>query len=330
MRFYYPYFLLLIPALAVFFYIFRKKIHPPEMGFSFSAKEPENNKVSGFDLYTGLNFIRLAGLVMLILAFSRLQSGEKTESVTKRGIDIMLVLDTSTSMRAVDFMPKNRLDVALEAAKEFVKARKNDRMGVVVFSAVAFTQCPLTSDYGTLLDFLDKVKIGMTQTDGTAIGSAIVTAANRLKDSTSKEKVMILLTDGRSNMGEIDPLTAARAASAFGIKIYAIGAGKPGKAVYPVDDPIFGRRYVQSAQENDLDEPTLMELANVSGGKYFRAQSESGLKEIYRRINELEKTEIKHEEYVDFNELFRFFLILAAIFLIIEQLLKVYVYKLVP
>jgi Ca-activated chloride channel family protein len=200
----------------------------------------------------------MVAIFIFILAFARPQAGQKEEEIITEGIDIMLTLDISGSMKAEDFAPQNRLGAAKEVLKEFIKSRKNDRIGMVVFSRYSFTQCPLTLDYGVLLELLDKVDIGMIE-DGTAIGMAISNAVNRLRDSTVKSKIIILLTDGVNNAGKIDPMTAAKAAKALGIKIYTVGAGRPGGAMYPVEDPIFGKRYVQ--METEIDETLLKNIA---------------------------------------------------------------------
>ncbi|MFH0947786.1 MAG: VWA domain-containing protein [Elusimicrobiota bacterium] len=327
MRFYYPYILLLIPIfLAVIFCLSKKKLKT-EAGIKFSdikifppVGEPIAKKI--------IDLLKIVAIILAIFALARPQGGELSSDVTKKGIDIVLCMDTSTSMLAEDFKPQNRLDAARDVVKKFVKGRKNDRIGVIVFSAVAFTQCPLTTDYGSLLEFLDKVKIGMTQTDGTAVGTAIITSVNRLKDSTSKSKVIILLTDGRNNMGEIDPVTASKAASAFGIKIHSIGAAGIGPAPYPVDDPIFGRRYVW--MKEDLDESTLLQIANETGGQYYRAKDKSSLEEIYKKIDVMEKTSFKAQEYTSFKELYKWFLLPAVILLILEIFLKNFVFRTVP
>lgn len=247
----------------------------------------------------------------MIIALARPQQGLITSESSARGIDIMMCLDTSTSMRALDFKPKNRLEAAKEEAAEFIKERKNDRIGIVVYSALAFTQCPLTTDHAAILGFLDKIEIGMTQLDGTAIGTAILTCVQRLKDSTAKSKIIILLTDGRNNMGEVDPVTAAKAAQSLDIKIYAIGMGAPGKALYPVEHPIFGTQYVYLPEE--LDENTLRQIAETTEGEYFRARDTRELRGIYGRIDKLEKTEIKTSSYTEYRELYRFFAFLALL-----------------
>jgi len=185
----------------------------------------------------------------------------------------------------------------------------------VIFAGKSFTQCPLTLDYGVLLSFLDQVKIGMVE-DGTAIGMGLATAINRLRDSQAKSKLIILLTDGRNNRGEIDPVTAAKAAQALGIKIYTIGAGKRGSALYPIEDPIFGKRYVRLPV--DIDEETLRKVATTTGGKYFRATDAQKLSAIYKEISRMEKTKIKVREYMEYSERFGRFLFPAFLFLMIE------------
>ncbi|MEW6040424.1 MAG: VWA domain-containing protein, partial [Elusimicrobiota bacterium] len=259
---------------------------------------------------------------------ARPQMGLITSESTAHGIDIMLCIDTSTSMRALDFKPKNRLDAARDAAMEFVKARENDRIGIVVYSALAFTQCPLTFDHSALLGFLNKVEIGMTQLDGTAIGTALLTSVSRLKDSPGKSKVIILLTDGRNNMGEVDPVTAAKAAQSSDIKIYTIGMGAPGRALYPVEHPVFGTQYVYIPE--DLDENTLRQIADVTDGVYFRARGKQELREIYKRIDKLEKTEIKTAQFTEYSELFRFFAVPGFLALCSLYFLERTLFKKIP
>ena len=272
-------------------------------------------------------YLKYAAFFLLIVALARPQTGHRSEEILNHGIDIMLALDTSTSMRALDFKPSNRFDAAQKLAREFVKGRRYDRAGIVVFSGLAFTQCPLTTDLGAVTDFLDQCSIGMTGLDGTAVGSAIATAANRLKGGTGKSRVIILLTDGRNNSGEIDPVTAAEAAASLGIKIYAIGAGKPGGALYPVDDPVWGRRLV-TLPEEDLDEPTLTKIAESTGGKYFRATDSESLSSIFRQIDSMEKTEIKTLSHTRYTELYRYFLLPAFVLLALGLLMRLWLRKL--
>ena len=274
-----------------------------------------------------LPVLRALAIVFLAFALARPQSGRKGEEISSEGIDIILALDISGSMRAEDFKPHNRLYVAKEVIKEFIEGRRSDRIGLVVFSKQSFTQCPLTLDYGVLFNFLDKVDFGMIE-DGTAIGVAIANAVNRLRESEAKGKVVILLSDGRNNAGEIDPITAAQAAKAMKVKIYTIGAGKPGNAPYPVDDPIFGKRYIYV--ENEIDEPTLQQIALITGGEYFRAKDEEALARIYKQISDMEQTEIKVKEYVQYNELFSNYALVGLMLLMVEIFLANTRYRKIP
>jgi len=328
-----------IPALAIFglclavvafmiYFNITKRRH-----YSASIKYSDLNIVkrsvkSGRQKYRFLlSVMRITAVVILVIAFARPQAGTENREVSTEGIDIMLALDVSGSMKAEDFKPHNRLHVAREEIKKFVEKRISDRIGLVVFSASSFTQCPLTLDYGVLLGFLEQVKFGMIK-DGTAIGMALANCVNRLRESPSKSKVIILLTDGVNNAGQIDPLTAATIASTMGVKIYTIGAGKPGNAMYPVDDPIFGKRYVYLP--NEIDEATLREIAQKTGGKYFRARSEKELEEIYTEIDDLEKTEIKVNEYVQYRELFMIFVMFGLGILVLEIFLGQTLFRKVP
>jgi Ca-activated chloride channel family protein len=250
----------------------------------------------------------------IIIALARPQSGLRGEEIKTEGIDIMLALDVSSSMLAEDIEP-NRVEAAKEVAADFVQGRRNDRIGLVVFSGKAYTQCPLTLDYGVLLELFEEMKVGMIE-DGTAVGMGLGVAVNRLRDSDAQSKVVILLTDGRNNRGEIDPKTAAQLATSFDIRVYTIGAGKQGTARYPVDDPFLGRRYVQ--MRVDVDEEMLQEVADLTGGQYFRATDRKSLESIYQEIDQLEKTEIEVTEFTRYSELFHFPLGLAVVFLLIE------------
>jgi Ca-activated chloride channel family protein len=262
--------------------------------------------------------MRASVLALLILAVARPQAGSGSDSVISEGIDIMLAIDVSGSMRAEDFKPKNRLAVAKEVVADFIRGRSTDRIGMVVFAAESFTQCPLTLDYNVLLQLLDSVEIGMIDEQRTAIGMAIATACNRLRESDADSKVIILLTDGRNNAGEIEPITAAQAAQALGIKIYTIGAGTPEGGPIPIDDPVWGRRYVQA--ETDIDEDTLKEIASLTGGLYFRALSENMLADIYHRIGEMEKTKIEIKHFTTYEELAPRFIIAGMALLLLELL----------
>lgn len=274
-----------------------------------------------------LPLLRVLAVIAFILAFARPRAGTEIREITSEGIDIMLALDVSSSMQAEDFKPHNRLYVAKEEIKKFVNRRTNDRIGLVVFARNSFTQCPLTVDYGVLLKFVDQIDFGVVE-DGTAIGMAIANGVNRLRDSESKSKIMILLTDGDNNAGEIDPLTAANLATAFGIKIYTIGAGKPGNAMFPVQDPIFGKRYVY--QPTKINEEALQEIADITGGQYFRARSGEELDEIYQQIDEMEKTEVKVAQHTQYTELFHYFTFSGFALIVLEMLLAGSVFRKLP
>lgn len=275
-----------------------------------------------------LLILRSLVLILLTLALMRPQSSSKEEEVITEGIDIMLAMDVSTSMKAEDlYKGRNRLDVSREVASQFIDGRTNDRIGMVVFSGKSFTQCPLTLDYGILKNFLGEIKFGMIE-DGTAIGMAIANCINRLRDSKAKSKVVILLTDGRNNRGEINPITAANMAGALGVKIYTIGAGKRGKAPYPVEDPFFGKRYQYI--DVDIDEDVLQRIASITSGKYFRATDKQSLEQIYQEIGEMEKTKIEVKEYTRYQELFYYFLLAAFVLLLIEILLANTLYRKIP
>ena len=272
--------------------------------------------------------LRVAGLVLLIVAFARPQTGHHEEEVLTRGIDIALAVDVSGSIRTEDFKPQNRLAVAREVVAQFVRGRRNDVIGLVVFAANAYTRCPLTLDYGVLLDLLSRVDFATREEDGTAIGMGLATAAARLKDATGKSKVIILLTDGRNNRGQIDPLTGARLAQALGIRVYTIGVGKEGEAPYPIDDPIMGRRYINVSA--DIDEDTLKEIASVTGGQYYRATDSRSLREIFETIDRLERTDIRVRGYTRHHEEFPAFLYPGALLVALELMLGATVLKRVP
>ncbi len=266
-----------------------------------------------------LTVLRVATVVLLILALSRPQKGIEHSRVRTEGIDIQLVVDVSGSMRALDFelngKKANRLAVVKKVVKDFIKSRAGDRIGLTLFAGRAYTQCPLTLDYGMLLTLLDKAKIGMIE-DGTAIGSAIASAVTRLKDSTSKSKVIILLTDGVDNASRLDPVTAAQIAKTFGIKIYTIGAGTRGAVPYPARD-IFGNTVYRSVKI-EIDDELLAKIAETTGGRSFRATDTKSLEETYKEIDELERTERDVEQYLDHKELFAVFAVPALLLLLIE------------
>ena len=262
--------------------------------------------------------LRLLAISLMCIALARPQYGEAIEDVTTNGIDIVLALDISGSMRTMDFRPNNRLFVAKKVIENFITGRSHDRVGLVIFAGKSFTQCPLTLDYGILVQFLRQVNFGLVE-DGTAIGTGLMNASNRLRLSGAKSKVVILLTDGANNSGEVDPITAAKAAKALGIKVYTIGVGKEGEQPMEVDDPMFGKHIV--SVKTDVDLPTLKAIAELTGGKAYRAQDAQGLEHIYEEIDKLEKTEIKTTSYYRYHELFRNLLITALIILLLETAL---------
>jgi len=260
-----------------------------------------------------LLLVQAFAVLLLIAGLSRPRKGLTKTEISSYGVDIVMSLDISGSMKAIDFKPKNRLFVAKEVAENFIMERKTDRIALVLFARYAYTQCPLTTDHGVVIDLLRKARIGMIE-DGTAIGLGLAQACGRLKNSKAKSKIVILLTDGRNNSGEIDPETAIKIAKALNIKVYTIGAGKPGEALIPVQDPFWGTRYAKI--QDELDEDLLQKIAYETGGKYFRAKDPEGLAAIFETINKMEKSEIKVHKFTNYRELFRPFL-LAGLFLII-------------
>ena len=258
--------------------------------------------------------LRSLALVALIVACARPQTGVTSESVRTAGIDIVLVLDISTSMLAEDLQP-NRLGAAKTVAADFVAGRRNDRIGLVAFAGQAFTQAPLTLDYGVVTTLLGELEPGMIE-DGTAVGMGLATAVKRLQSSEAASKVVILLTDGRSNRGEIGPVTAAQMAEALGVRVYTIGAGSRGTAPVPIDDPLRGRIYAN--MRVDIDEEALGQIAALTGGRYFRATDTESLAAIWAEIDELERTEIEVENFTQYAERFPIPLGLGLLLLLAE------------
>ncbi|WP_396206060.1 VWA domain-containing protein [Gemmatimonas sp.] len=264
---------------------------------------------------------RLRALAMggLIVAIAQPRSGARAERVNSDGIDIALTIDISSSMLAEDFQPQNRMEVAREKLKRFVMGRKTDRVGLVAFSGEALTQVPLTTDYPVVLAAIDNLQVGQLE-DGTAIGTAIATAANRLRNSPGRSRVMVLLTDGENNRGAIDPRTAAQAAGAFGIRIYTIGVGSEGMAPVPVGRGLFGLRYENRPVK--IDEPLLTEIAATTGGKYFRAKDAAALQAIYEQIDRLERSAVEAKAFIRYTEQFRWPLLFGVVALVGELWLR--------
>ena len=265
--------------------------------------------------------LRILAFACLILSLAQPQEGRKRMEILSAGVDIVLAIDTSGSMQALDFTKDqnriNRLEVVKDVVSGFVKNRKTDRMGMVVFGQEAFTQCPLTLDHDILLSFLESLEIGIAG-DSTAIGSAIGISVKRLKDLKSKSKVIILLTDGRNNAGSLSPLQAAEIAKTYGVKIYTIGVGTRGKAPFAVDS-IFGKQFIY--QDVEMDETALKEIAEKTGAKYFRATDTESLQKIYGQIDSLETSKVKILDRSEYKELFHYFLIPGFLFLLLEIIL---------
>ena len=317
----------LIPILIFWYFRWNKKRFGT-LRYSNLGVVKSVEKFSRKKKYRQLPFIlRLLAISLLIFCFARPQSSHTEEEVITEGVDIVLALDISSSMLAEDFRPNNRLEAAKLVAKNFIQGRKNDRIGMVVFAAKSFTQCPLTLDYGILLNFIDEVESGMIE-DGTAIGMAIANAANRLRDSKAKSKIVILLTDGQNNKGQLDPITAAKVAQAFDIRIYTVGVGKRGTALYPVDDPIFGKRYVQMPVQ--IDEKTLKEVAKITKCSYYRATDKESLDKIFQEIDQLEKTKIEIKQFARFKELFSTYLFMALGLIVVEVVLTNTKFRKIP
>ncbi len=266
-------------------------------------------------------WLRGAVLVLLVLGLARPQSGAREETVSTEGVDIVVALDISGSMRCEDFRPLNRLGVAKKTVAEFVAGRESDRIGLVVFSAIATTRCPLTLDHAMLDTFLDDVDFTPQEDDGTAIGLGLATAVNRLRTSPARSKVIVLVTDGRNNRGQIGPEAAAEAARALGVRVYTVGVGSQGEAPYPVYDGPFGKRYVMIREE--LDEPLLTRIATTTGGAYYRATDPETLRQVFAKIDSLEKTRIESRVRVLYTELFPLALVPAGLLFLGEALLAV-------
>ena len=311
--------LLLIPALAAWYY-YRSRRYAATLQVSSTEAFAATGRNLRWYVYHGLYVVRLLAIALLVIALARPQTSLSRQDVSVEGIDLVLALDVSGSMLAMDFKP-DRLEAAKDLAIEFIDGRPNDRIGLVVFSGEAFTQCPLTTDRAVLKNLFRDIKSGMIE-DGTALGDGLATAVSRLRESKSVSKVIILLTDGVNNMGALDPRSAAEIAKLYGIRIYTIGIGTIGQAPYPVQTP-FGMQ--TQMMEVKIDEPLLKEIAAGTGGRYFRATGNDRLRAVYQEIDKLEKSKIdvtefrrKKEEYLP--------LVLAAFLLITLELLLRYLY----
>ena len=299
-QFYTPWALLLLLLLPLW-WMLRRKRRPSAIAFSRTGVLARGPR-TGERITRAMFVLRNVALAGLVLALSRPRSTAQVENVTSEGINIALAVDLSSSMLAEDFRPQNRLTVAKSRLKEFIAARESDRIALVAFAGEALTQVPLTTDYPILMQAVDNLQAGQLE-DGTAIGLGIATAANRLRDAPGRSRVMIVMTDGVNNRGSVDPRTAARAASVYGIKIYTIGVGTVGMAPVPVGRGPAGLRY--EMQPVRLDEPLLSEIARMTGGRYFRARDAAALRRVYEQIDLLERTTVQSRSYVRYSELFR-------------------------
>ena len=318
--------LLLIPVLLVLHYLYMEmKDRRPHLRVPAVAPWKTGGR-SVLNIIRHIPFaLRIAALSLIIIAIARPRSSTKVDKVDTEGIDIMLDMDVSTSMLARDFTP-DRISAAKDIAIEFIAQRPSDRMGIVVFAGESYTQCPLTTDRATLINLMKEVNTDLLE-DGTAIGNGLATAVARLKDSDAKSRVIILLTDGVNNCGEIAPETAAEIAKTYGIRVYTIGVGANGEAPYPVMTP-WG---VQTqTQKVEIDEKLLADIASETGGKYFRATDNTKLSEIYSEISKMEKAKITIDSFPVYKELFGTYAILALICLVLEALLKFLVLRRLP
>ncbi|BAV94923.1 vWA domain-containing protein [Ichthyobacterium seriolicida] len=318
------YFLIIIPLLCVWHYFRRKKSH----------SELQISSIKGFSFYRDiwsryrwiLNALRLLAIVFFIIAMSRPRYVEtNNKKRNTMGIDIVMAIDVSGSMLARDFAP-NRLDAVKQVASEFVNKRSSDRFGIVAYEAESFTQCPLTTDHKVVNSSIMSIKNGLLE-PGTAIGVGLGVAVNRLKESQTKSKVIILLTDGVNNTGYIDPITVTEVAKQENIKIYTIGVGTNGMAETPVGIDPRTNKYVYQMVQVEIDEELLKTIANTTNGKYFRADNNSRLQEIYDEIDNMEKSKLQEYHYYSYQEKFRFWILLGILFLLIEVGLKYSVFK---
>lgn len=318
-------YLTIIVVPYIIWYIFKNKKSIPTLQVSSLEAFNKTPKSSKY-FFKHLSFaFRIIAIILLIIALSRPQQTDSWQNISTEGIDIVLAIDVSGSMLAEDLKP-NRLEASKKVATSFISGRPNDRIGLVVFSGESFTQCPLTTDHAVLINLLREVKSGMIE-DGTAIGMGLATSVSRIKDSKAKSKVIILLTDGVNNMGDITPLTASEIAKTYGIRVYTIGVGTIGEAPYPFQTP-FGKQYQNIKVK--IDEPTLKQIAENTGGEYFRATNNKTLKDIYNKIDKLEKTKIAVKEFRKKHEVFLQFAILALALLLLEFIFKYTILRRIP
>ncbi|MCD7975702.1 MAG: VWA domain-containing protein [Tannerellaceae bacterium] len=308
--------LLLIPLAGWYIWKLRKSQASLQVSSSQAFEAPEATSYKVYLRHVPF-ILRMAAIALLIVVLARPQSTNSWQNSSTEGIDIMLVMDISSSMLAEDLKP-NRLEASKDVAASFINGRPNDNIGLVVFSGESFTQCPLTTDHTVLLNLFKDIHCGMIN-DGTAIGLGLANAVSRIKDSQAISKVIILLTDGENNMGEIAPITAAEIARTFGIRVYTIGVGAKGEAPYPFQTA-FGVKYQNIPV--DIDEPTLKQIASTTGGQYFRATDNSSLKGIYAEIDKMEKTKISVQEYSKKQEEYKYWALLVFGLLLLEVIFR--------
>lgn len=314
--------LLFIPSMVAYYFLRNNQLQG-KLDLSTTKSFASVPKSSLYIFRHTAIVLRCLAFIAIILALARPQSALSWENETTEGIDIMIATDISGSMLAEDFTP-NRLEAGKNIAINFIKARPDDRIGLVIFSGESFTQCPLTIDHDVLVNLFADIKNGIIN-DGTAIGMGLATAVNRLKDSEAKSKVIILLTDGVNNVGSIPPITAAQIAKQFGVRVYTVGIGTNGSARYPMKDQ-FGNTHYQMVPV-DVDESTLTKIADLTGGNYFRARNNNELTKIYEQIDKLEKVKIAVTRYHKKTERYLPFAILALLFLSLEFLLNNTIFK---
>ncbi|MFN3305636.1 MAG: vWA domain-containing protein [Candidatus Kapaibacteriota bacterium] len=320
----YLWLLLIIPLIIIWYVFYNKKLYVP---IKFSTLEGFQRTAPTLKVkLRHLPFLfRIIALTLFIIALSRPQTSSSSKELETEGIDIVITLDISGSMLAEDFKP-NRLEAAKRITEKFINARPNDRIGLVIFSAKSFTQCPITIDHSVLKNLLSQIKSGLIE-DGTAIGMGLATAVDRLKDSKAKSRVIILLTDGINNTGFISPMTAAELAKNFNTRVYTIGVGTIGKAPYPFQTP-YGIQYMNV--EVEIDETLLKEIAQSTGGKYFRATNNKALETIYNEIDSMEKTKIKQTVFLTYTDQFFPFVLAGAILIAIEIFIRLIIFRKIP
>lgn len=312
-------FLLIVIPLLILWYLYTLKKGKRFIVFSSRRILPDSNKSMKTYWSKNLFYVKMLALVVFIVALARPVQLEYYDRENRKGIDILITLDISGSMAARDFGEKDRLKVAKEVIEGFIEKRTNDRLGLVIFAGTSFTRCPLTVDYDILKYFLKETEIGELE-DGTALGMALATSVNRIRYSPGKTKVIILLTDGVNNRGEVDPRDAAKIANDFNVKVYTIGVGTKGEAPYPVKD-IYGRtQYVM--QPVEIDEELLKNIANQTGGLYFRATDKDQLQGIFTAIDRWEKTEITTQRYYNSRDLYFYFILVALAILFLAEFAK--------